>query len=243
MEGRNVEQQLLAVPMTAVVDAKDVHDKSNSDTRSYGSMKSMAFSIGWMRSVLRKPQTSLKWTAADNMWVDGGTKEMDLTHLRRILRDGCWSITYNPDFVKQVTKARSSKPMKQMACAELPGERVSGDDPMLPHLMALGEKKGWHFKGGVGIQVAFNAKSFRTPEPRFSAADLPYRTSFGRVSTPNGEVLWTRLEKGTVYSREVNQHALIGTTIPILISMFHSEAHVNTIHDQEKIRTDDKACS
>ena len=149
MDGRNVDPSLYSIQMTAVVDAKDVHDKGNSDTPSYGSMKSMAFSIAWMRSVLRKPQTCLKWTATDNMWIDGGTKDMDLTHMRRIMGNGSWAITFNPEFVKQVTKARSSKPMKQIACAVLPGERVSGDDPMLSHLMSL--RKGWHFKNGIGL--------------------------------------------------------------------------------------------
>ena len=144
MDGRNVDASLYSIQMTAVVDAKDVHDKGNSDTPSYGSMKSMAFSIAWMRSVLRKPQTCLKWTATDNMWIDGGTKDMDLTHMRRIMTNGSWAITFNPEFVKQVTKARSSKPMKQIACAVIPGERLSGDDPMLSHLM-------WCVRRRVGI--------------------------------------------------------------------------------------------
>ena len=43
-----------AVPMTVAVDAKDVHDKGNSDTASYGSQKSLAFTVAWIRSVLRR---------------------------------------------------------------------------------------------------------------------------------------------------------------------------------------------
>ena len=180
---------------------------------------------------------SLRWTATDNMWVDAGTKEMDLSHMRRILQLGSWSVTYSPTFVKQVSKARSSKPMKSSsACAELPGTRLSGDDPMLPHLMSLAEQKGWHFKGGVGIQVAFNAKSFRTPELRFSASELPYRSSFGRFNLSPDEVVWQRLEGGTKYSAEANQHALIGTVVPILVSFFHDTTHLSTIQDEKKTR-------
>ena len=59
---------------TTVVDAKDVHDKGNSDTSSFGSQKSLAFTIAWMRSVLRRPNTALKWTATENMWVEAGTE-------------------------------------------------------------------------------------------------------------------------------------------------------------------------
>jgi len=61
---------------------KDVHDKGNSDTTGYGSQKSLAFTVAWMRSVLRKPNSSLKCAATENMWVDAETKEMDLSHMQ-----------------------------------------------------------------------------------------------------------------------------------------------------------------
>jgi hypothetical protein len=106
---------------------------------------------------------------------------------------------------------------------------------MLPHLISLAQQKGWHFKGGVGIQVAFNAKSFRTPEPRFSATELPHRSSFERFNLSADEVVWKRLESSTKYSAEANQHALIGTVVPILISIFHSATDLSTIQDEKKI--------
>ena len=61
--GRNADLAISAVGMTLTVDAKDVHDKGNSDTASYGSQKSLAFTVAWMRQVLGKPNTALKWTA------------------------------------------------------------------------------------------------------------------------------------------------------------------------------------
>ena len=73
------------VPLTVVVDAKDVHDKGNSDTSSYGTQKSLAFTVAWLKASLRRANTSLRWTATENMFADGGTKEMDLTHLRDTL--------------------------------------------------------------------------------------------------------------------------------------------------------------
>ena len=105
VQGRAADVSINTIRMTSVVDAKDVHDKGNS-----GSQKSLAFSVAWLRSVFRRPNTALKWTATDNMWADGGTKEMDLSHMRKILGTGRWSILYSPDFVKQVSKARASKP-------------------------------------------------------------------------------------------------------------------------------------
>jgi hypothetical protein len=87
------------------------------------------------------------------MWV-GGTKLMDLTHMRSIMKKGSWSISYSPEFVKQVMKARSRKsPVVAKASAELPGVAVDGNDAMLPHLHGLAERRGWHFTSGVGVQA------------------------------------------------------------------------------------------
>ena len=74
--------------MTVVVCAKDIHDEGNSNTAMYGSQKSLAFTVAWLRSILRKPNTSLKWTSTENMWADGGTKMMDLAHMRAIMKKG-----------------------------------------------------------------------------------------------------------------------------------------------------------
>ncbi|CAK9083939.1 unnamed protein product [Durusdinium trenchii] len=112
MLGVRADSSTNAVKMTGVVDAKDVYDKSNSDTASFGSQKSLAFTIAWLRSLLRRPNTALKWTATSNMFADAGTKMMSLDHLRKILSSGTWSISYSPEFQKQVYKAKSAKPSK-----------------------------------------------------------------------------------------------------------------------------------
>ena len=192
--GKEFERNIDTVGLTVMVNAKDVYDKSNSDTASYGSQKSLAFTVAWMRAFLRRPNTALKWTSTENMWVDGGTKAMDLTHMRKTIKTGSWSVSYSLDFVKQVHKAAKKVP-KVSACAVLPGDAVGGDDPILAHLMALGEQRGWHARAGVGINVATSAKSFRTPEPRFSAESLPLRTTFGRFQHETGQYEWRRLEK------------------------------------------------
>ena len=220
---RSAEKSVMGVKLTAVVDAKDVHDKSNSDTPSYGSQKSLAFSIPWMRSILRQPHTALRWTATSNMFLDALTKEMDVGHLRRIMQSGEWSITYSPEFVKQVTKARSIKPSVEPASADLPGVVLDGSDPVLPFLMSLGEKRGWHFQNQIGIQTAYNAKSYRTPEPRFSSSEMPLRSSFGRFQSAEGRCVWHKLESAVQYTSLPNQHALIGCIVPILVSMFHTQ--------------------
>ena len=240
MLGKAADLAISAVWLTVAVDAKDVHDKNNSDTTTYGSQKSLAFTVAWMRSVLRSPHTALKWTSTENMWVDGGTKQMDLTHMRSIMTRGTWSISYSPEFVKQVVKTGAKKSSSlqkssEAACASLPGVPVSGDDPILAHLCGLCEKRGWHFVSGIGIQVACAARSFRTPELRFSLAEYPLRTTYGRFELSQTEHVWQLLEFAAVVSVLPNQHGLIGCTVPVLITLFHKDPE--PFHTKKKMES------
>eukprot|EP00435_Cladocopium_sp_Y103_P036685 s2050_g9.t1 len=56
------EQSMDLIPLQMVTDAKDNYDKCNSDTPTYGSQKSLAFTISWLRSMLRRESTKMKWT-------------------------------------------------------------------------------------------------------------------------------------------------------------------------------------
>ena len=104
MEKPFAEQSMDWIPLQMVTDAKDNYDKCNSDTPTYGSQKSLAFTIAWIRSMLRRDSTMMKWTATDNMFVDGGTKLMKLDHMARILQSNEWCVTFSPGFVKQTVK-------------------------------------------------------------------------------------------------------------------------------------------
>ncbi|CAE7399786.1 Ank3 [Symbiodinium necroappetens] len=132
---------------TVVVDAKDVHDKGNSDTSSFGSQKSLAFTV-------------------------------------------------------------------------LPGDPVDGNDPLMGFLLKFAEVRGWHSHGATGVNVAHNARSYRTPEPRFSSALLPVRTTFARYQRASGELVWRALERKTRYLEEANQHGLLKLAAPVLVTFF-----------------------
>ena len=217
---QDIDRSLNSVPLTVVVDAKDVHDKGNSDTSSFGSQKSLAFTVAWLRSVLKRPNTSLRWTSTSNMFCDAGTKYMDVTHLRETLRRGTWSITYSPSFVKQVAKGKKAPSVKTSASEELPGDPVDGNDPLMGFLLKFAEVRGWHSHGATGVNVAHNARSYRTPEPRFSSAVLPVRTTFARYERPSGELVWRALERKTRYLEEANQHGLLRLAAPVLVTFF-----------------------
>ena len=62
--------------------------------------------------------------------------------------------------------------------------------------------------------------SHRTPEPRFSAAEFPYRTTYARVEAANGSYQWRILEKDKEYSREPNPHGLLPVRVPVLVTCF-----------------------
>ena len=138
MVARNADRIMDAIPLIAVVDAKDVFDKGSSDTPTYGAQKSLAFTVAWIRNTLSRPNTSLKWTSTENMWVDAGTKDMDLSHIHKILASGRWSYVYDPAFVKQTAKGcKMKKP--SLADGALPGEPLRPESPIFPYL-----QKGWN---------------------------------------------------------------------------------------------------
>ena len=223
--GKLAEASMASIPLTVVVDAKDVHDKGNSDTSSYGTQKSLAFTVAWLRSVLRRPGMSLKWTATENMWVDGGTKDMDLTHMRNTMKSGEWCVKYSPEFVKQVSKGAKRRTTSTSASSAswttLPGDDLLNDDPILGYVLKLSTQRGWHSEGELGVNVAQNARSLRTPEPRFASAALPFRTTFGCFEL-SGKLVWRALERSVKYVELANQHALLPVTALSLVTFFHA---------------------
>ena len=52
---------------------------------------------------------------------------------------------------------------------------------MMGYFSKIGEQTGWHHVDRMGVNGAFGARSDRTPEPRFSSSQYPYRTTCGRV--------------------------------------------------------------
>lgn len=160
LSGRFNEPALGMVDLQVVVDAKDVHDKGNSDTSTFGAQKSMAFTVSWMRSQLRKPPASLKWTSTENMWADGMTKAMDLTCLRKF----CFLVTGRfptaPSLSSRSTNLLGRSRKKPVVSAkELLGEPMIPDDPLLNHVLKLSEKRGFHFQDNIGVHVALLSRT------------------------------------------------------------------------------------
>ena len=218
LKARLVDAMVDTVPLTVVTDAKDVYDKGSSDTPSYGSQKSLAFSVSWLRFVLQRENTELKWTSTENMWVDAGTKDMSPEHIWRILESCRWCIKYSPTFVKQTVKSRKPTVRDELVVI---GEPVDPQNAVFGHLLKLGDDLGWHFRDGVPVHVAGNARSFRVPMPRFEMTEYPERSSFGRFEMPSGQVEWRQLENRVAYAKLPNKQGLIGCQVGRLVTFFH----------------------
>ena len=179
------------VNLVGVTDAKDVYDRLSQDV-GFGVQKSLAFSLAALRQQLRRPGTSMRWTSTANLFVDSGTKMMDNSALRETLQKGEWSIEYNESFTKQKKKGAKVADMVD----DLPGRAVeSKDEDLMRHVYKLAEQSGWHYVEGVGIHVAHNAKSLRSPQPRYSLRDFPYRSSYASWRAKTGDLVWRVLEQ------------------------------------------------
>ncbi|CAK9004322.1 Dapdiamide synthesis protein DdaC, partial [Durusdinium trenchii] len=108
---------------------------------------------------------------------------------------------------------------------DLPGRAVEAkDEALMRHVYKLAEQSGWHYVEGVGIHVAHNAKSLRSPQPRYSLRDYPYRSSYASWRTKTGEVVWRVLEekidlKDLNNQQEQLAHRCRHRTVPVHIEM------------------------
>ncbi|CAK8992833.1 unnamed protein product, partial [Durusdinium trenchii] len=195
------------IPMVSITDAKDTYDRGNSDCPTYGAQKSMAFAVAWVRQTLNGYNSSLKWTATANMWVDAGTKAMPLDHMQEILAKGKWSYVYHQDYVKQNPKKKT--PEKIGMTAELPGEPLDERSQMFQFVLKLSGQPGWHERPDMAVHVAYEAKSFRVPDGRFGANKYPVRSTFGKFDLEDGRSVWRQLEHGENLTELANRQKLL----------------------------------
>lgn len=154
-----------------------------------------------------------------------GKHVRDNDHMHRILRSGRWSVVFNQDFVKQKTGKRSSSGAaanSEAAHVSLSGEFLGEKSPIFPYLAQLSSSPGWHHRDGVVINVAKQAKSFRTPTARFDPKEFCLRTTYGRFDSADGRSEWRILGEAEKYGEAQNPHALLGRTAAVLVSVFRS---------------------
>jgi hypothetical protein len=170
-----------------------------------------------------------------NMFIDAGTKDMDLSHIHRILDQCKWSVKYSPSFVKQT--AKKTKPVLERTV--MVGEPMNPADPLYGHLLRVAESPGWHTVDDLGIHVARNAKSFRLPMPRFDPQVFSRRSFFGMFIMPNGAFEWKRLEHFVEYMGLQNRQGLIGGSPDVLVTVFSQGPVQSTINKKTRSAVED----
>ena len=233
---KNADRILDLIGLIVVTDAKDTYDKGNSDTPSYGSQKSLAFTVAWLRGMIAKPNVALRWTATSNMFVDAGTKDMPQDHMRQTLDSGEWSFRYDEKYVKQAIKPK--KPSAE-GPAVLTGTEVAPHDPMIGFLQGLCNQPGWHKRNDMAIQVAFRAKSFRRPEPRFEPQKYPLRSTFALYHDQSGRGAWRLLEKDCRYGWQLKP---LDREAPVLITLFRTHKEKETNVEAETCSSGPEQC-
>ena len=198
-----------------------------SDTPSFGSQKSLAVTVSWLRSTLRRPNTALRWTATQNMLIDALTKDMEVDHLQSVLQKGRWCMKFNAAFVKQNAKPKAAK-VKNEPSGPMVGQDPCQEDPVLSRLMNLSDNPGWHTQGDVAIHVTRDARSFRTPQPRFDPELYSIRSTYGRFDHEDGTSTWRELEKNASYAQlPGGSHRMIGRTANVLVTFFRMPSQSN----------------
>ena len=224
--------RITKVALTGVTDARDCFDRVTSDT-GFGTQKSLMLTVASLRQQFRRPQTTFRWTATSNMWVDAGTKQMENEQLRQTLLRGEWSIEYQEDFVKQTFKKKKTiDDLKEGT--KLPGrEAQSGDFQLMQHVHHFALSPGWHFSQGVGVQVARLAKSFRGPSPRFALRDFPLRTTVGEFVV-QGRPIWQILEERVDMRDMASLQEILPVPAATLVSFYETAVKATEKYTHEE---------
>eukprot|EP00435_Cladocopium_sp_Y103_P050905 s345_g15.t1 len=100
---------------------------------------------------------------------------MDTAHLRTTLQKGTWSVIYNLEFVKETVRKKKDVHAEESLDGELPGRvPAAADGELLQWARHFAESPGWQFVNGVGVNVSQQARSMRSPSPRFTILDFGF---------------------------------------------------------------------
>ena len=156
------------------------------------------------------------------MLIDALTKEMDLSHLHKVLQQGVWCAKFSKDFIKQTAKPKKPKAPTD---AVVVGRLMNGEDPLLSRLAKLAERPGWHMRDGIVVHVAKNANAFRSPKPRHDPAVYSLRSSYCRFDKADGTTEWRKLEDAVSYADLPYSYGSIGQSADVLVSFFQTPSH------------------
>ena len=135
----HLKQNAKEWPKTIVTDARDVHDKVSTEKGGLLRQKALTIEIATIREWLVNSGALIRWTADENMIMNGLTKDHKESrqYLARVLQKAEWSVQRDATLVREKSASQSKRTRR------LNSTRTSHEEEL--HNYKLGELTHWSF--------------------------------------------------------------------------------------------------
>ena len=128
----HLKQNAIEWSKTIVTDAWDVYDKLLTENGGLPQHKALTLEIANIREWLANSGASIRWTADENMIMNGLTKDHreSRQHLARVLQNGDWSVQRDATLVREESTSQSkrTRKMKPEQTSTRPGPKELLDE-------------------------------------------------------------------------------------------------------------------
>ena len=107
----HLKQKAIEWPKMIVTDARDLFDKLSTEKGGLPQQKTLTLEIATIRERLVNSGALIRWTADENMIMNGLTKDHKESrqHLARVLQSGEWSVQRDAALVREKSASRSKR--------------------------------------------------------------------------------------------------------------------------------------
>ena len=107
----HLKQNAIEWPKMIVTDAQDVYDKHSTEKGGLPQQKALTLVIATIREWLVNSGALIRWTADENMIMNGLTKDQKESrqHLARVLQNGEWSVQRDAALVHKKSASQSKR--------------------------------------------------------------------------------------------------------------------------------------
>ena len=110
----HLKQNAMEWSKMIVTDAWDVYDKVSTEKGGLPQQKALTLEIATIREWLAHSGTVMRWTADENMIMNGLTKDHKESrqHLARVLQNGEWSVQRAATLIREKSTSQSKRTRK-----------------------------------------------------------------------------------------------------------------------------------
>ena len=111
----HLKQNAIEWPRTIVTDARDVYDKISTEKGGHPQQIALILEIATIREWLVNSGALIRWTADENMIMNGLTKDHKESrqHLVRVLQNGEWNVQRDATLVREKSASQSKRTRRQ----------------------------------------------------------------------------------------------------------------------------------